>query len=331
MEFLKRQWFLVSLSFILVAGLTLGGSGNAATVEPLTRWIDPRVTTACVLFLMSVTLDSGALRAALLAPGAVLLACGMASVVLPLAAWGLMRCQLTPDFAMGIMITASVPSTLASASVMTRKAGGNDAVSLLTTLATNSLCWLLVPGWLYASTGREVKLDFTALAWNLVVAALVPTACGQLARLLGGVRGFATRHKVGLSAAAQILIEVIVFTAALRAGSTWHEWRIGGGATGTPPTALATAVLLASVLALHLGMLWLGWEAGRLCGRTRMERIAIAFSGSQKTLPVGLLVAADPASFGVLFPFAVFPLLLYHIAQLFLDSAIAGRWGTVKE
>ncbi len=105
-------------------------------------------------------------------------------------------------------------------------------------------------------------------------------------------------------------------------------WR---GGVRNPADGAATAVLLASVLALHLGMLWLGWEAGRLCGRTRKERIAIAFSGSQKTLPVGLLVAADPASFGPLFPFAVFPLLVYHIAQLFLDSAIAGRWGTVKE
>jgi solute carrier family 10 (sodium/bile acid cotransporter), member 7 len=331
LPFLHRHWFLVSLSIILAAGLMLGGSGHAATVAPVTRWIDPRLTTACVLFLMSVTLDSSALRAALLAPGAVLLACGMASVVLPLVAWGLMRLQLTPDFAMGLMITASVPSTLASASVMTRKAGGNDAVSLLTTLATNSLCWLVAPAWLLATTGREVRLDFAALAWSLVLAALLPTALGQAVRWFGRVRSFATRHKTGLSAAAQILIEVIVFTAALRAGATWHEWRTGDGGTGTPPTILATLVLLASVLTLHLGMLWVGREAGRLFGRTRKEQIAIAFSGSQKTLPVGLLVAADPASFGTLFPFAVFPLLVYHIAQLFLDSVIAGRWGMTKE
>jgi sodium/bile acid cotransporter 7 len=59
----------------------------------------------------------------------------------------------------------------------------------------------------------------------------------------------------------------------------------------------------------------------------REDVVAAAFAGSQKTLPIGLLVATELAGKGV--PFVVFPILMYHASQLILDTMIADwfhRW-----
>ena len=52
----------------------------------------------------------------------------------------------------------------------------------------------------------------------------------------------------------------------------------------------------------------------------------------QKTLPIGIYLATDESIFGnpgLLegqgVPFAVFPMLMYHAWQLFIDTAIADR------
>jgi predicted Na+-dependent transporter len=56
--------------------------------------------------------------------------------------------------------------------------------------------------------------------------------------------------------------------------------------------------------------------------------IAVAIAGSQKTLPIGLLIATHPDVAAVSGPFVTFPLLAFHAAQLLLDAAVADWWAT---
>ena len=77
-----------------------------------------------------------------------------------------MRLQLAPDFSFGLMIAASAPSTMAAASVWTRRAKGNDAVSLLVTILTNGFCFLVTPAWLVLATAAGIG------AWVVVSAAV---------------------------------------------------------------------------------------------------------------------------------------------------------------
>jgi predicted Na+-dependent transporter len=51
--------------------------------------------------------------------------------------------------------------------------------------------------------------------------------------------------------------------------------------------------------------------------------IAAAIAGSQKTLPVGLLILADPALSARPMPFLGIPLLVYHAVQLLADGWLA--------
>ena len=61
---------------------------------------------------------------------------------------------------------------------------------------------------------------------------------------------------------------------------------------------------------------WLGISTGRLLQLPREDYLAVGFAGSQKTLMVGLVICVE---LGVL----LIPMVLYHVAQLFVDTLFA--------
>lgn len=362
--FFKRQWFLTGLTAMIAAGMALGIRGYGPEVAPLADLLRPQATTALVLFLMSFSLDSDHLRAAVRSPKPVLVGYTVNFGVIPLLAWLLVPLQKAADFRAGLMIAACVPCTTAAASVMTRKARGNDAVSLLTTLTTNMSCWFVTPLWLHWTTATTIVLPIGAQMVELLKTVLVPTLAGQLLRQETRLKAIAVRHKAPISVAAQVLIELMVFTAALKAGMAVHTMRSsapvadaasvgaensraaphnnpsvasneaepqrpespGQSTTTTAPgriTSSALAVVWISCVAVHVAGLMVGWFTARGLGIGRPESIATAFAGSQKTLPIGLMLSVQ---YGGEYPFAMFPMLLYHASQLFLDTIVASRF-----
>ena len=322
LDVLQKRWFLVSLAVLIPGGLAVGVQLSADQVETLKGIVRPHIVTAVVLFLMSVSLNSRQLADSLQYPGPVLWAGVVNYGFIPLAAMLMMPWQLLPDFRYGLMIAASVPCTMAAASVWTRKARGNDAVSLLVTVSTNGLCFLITPFWLTLATRSGVQLDVGEMIVRLVVAVLIPTLCGQGIRLWSRVARFADRHKTRIGVAAQACILSIVVTAACDAG-----YRLNEDVDGR---SILPAVLLVwgCCVLLHLLAMAVGMAGGRLLRFPRADRVAIAFASSQKTLPIGLLLATDPSMFGnpeIGIPLAVFPMLMYHASQLFIDTVVADR------
>lgn len=345
-DFWRKHWFLTTLAVMIAGGIALGYAGAGPALAPIFGHIDPRWTTACVLLLMSFSLDSEHLWDAFRSPRPVLLGCLMNYGLVPLLAWVLAPWQQHVDLRVGLMIAASVPCTAAAASVMTRKARGNDAVSLLITVGTNLSCFVLTPLWLEWTTEARVELDTVRLMIDLVVAVLVPSVMGQLLRLVPPLHRQATRYRTGIGTVAQMLIELLVLTAALRAGTVLHDMRStpdvrasrpepvavstaaevpATDARRSPVTLEGVAIAWASGFAVHLAALAAGWWLAQRSGRSRAEAIAVAFAGSQKTLPIGLYIATDPGLFGDAHPFAMLPMLLYHASQLFFDSWLASR------
>lgn len=330
MTFLARRWFLIGLVVLIPGGLLFGSQLAAGQMESLVGAVGPYATTvlvALVLFLMSVTLDGGRLRAALARPAPVLWCVLITFGLLPLAAWVLSHVQMTRDFQVGLVIAGSVPCTMAAASVWTRKAGGNDAVSLLVTVLTNGLCFLVTPFWLTlipAAAGSDmaaVELNIGDMMRRLVVSALLPIASGQLMRLIPACARVADRFKTPLGVVAQGCVLLIIFWTALKAGPRMAE---GAGAAGG-----ISAVLLVwgCCIGLHLGAMFVAVVGSRRFGFDRVDVVATAFAASQKTLPIGVLIATDPTMFGDRgVPFAVFPMLMYHASQLFIDTFVADRF-----
>ena len=74
---------------------------------------------------------------------------------------------------------------------------------------------------------------------------------------------------------------------------------------------------------MHLFALASGWFSCRWLGFDRGRQIAVAFAASQKTLQISVMLFEEYYSDD--YPYAIMPLLFYHVGQLLLDTAIAKR------
>lgn len=319
MRWLKQSWFLVALVVLLPGGMIWGWQTTDEWRRATVGHVHPATTTVCILFLMAFSLDSSRLRDSFRSPAPVVWGMIVNIGILPLMAWPLARCFSLTDFSLGIMIAAAVPCTLATASVSTRQAGGNDAVSLLVTLLTNVVSVILTPWWLKWAVAVEANVDPWPIIGNLSITVLLPTVIGQLARACQPLRRIAVSQRSQISIAAQCLVLVIVFKAAVEAGGRLQSQAIW-------PHQLDFAALLAVCAGLHAVAMLIAEGGGRWLRLSREDRIATVFAGSQKTLPIGLLLAAMPAITGnMILPFITFPILLFHAVQLMMDTAIADQ------
>lgn len=317
LNFFKSRWFLITLLTLITSGLLVGYHGSESVLKSIQNVLRSNFITPMVLFLMAFSLDSSQLGASFRRPGPVIWACLINMALLPGLGWLLMSVQTADHFRIGVMIAASVPCTVAAASVVTRRAAGNDAISLLTTLLTNGLCFAITPLWLQLGTGQQVNLDSTALAKDLLLTVLVPSLAGQLVRISKTAATFAKTRKTKLGIVAQSGILSLVFVSACRAGRELQVSDVG-------KEALGLMVAWVTCIAIHAVGLAIANSGGRLLKFNDSDRIAAAFAGSQKTLPVGVFLASSAAFATV--PFAVFPMLMFHASQLVIDTLVADRF-----
>jgi len=322
LRFLSHHWFVISVCLLVPAGFAIGRGMTPQQVEAFNADVGPAMSrglAALILFLMSFTLDNRRIIAAIRSPKAVIWASVINAGIIPLLAWPMMALQPIPDFRIGLMIAAAVPCTMAAASMWTRSAGGNDAISLVVTTITNGLCFLIAPFWLKIASGEQLDLAAGQMMVPLIVGSFIPIVVGQVIRFHGPSSRFADRHKTAFTNIAQAAIALQILWVCITAGPEISHGVTKGDRHGWLMAGLAWA----SCTVLHVVGLVLGAAGGKWIGYPREDRIAAAFAASQKTLPIGILIARDPALLGRLgLPFAVFPMLMYHVTQLVIDTII---------
>jgi len=311
---LRKRWFLVALTVVVLLSVFA-----PEALRPAAAAVDARLRliVITILFLMSATLETSALVAALRQPGTVGLGAALGYVWVPAFGWASSFAlnRLTPDFGVGILIMCAMPCTLASATIWTRLAGGNDALSLLITVVSNGLSFLISPLILYVTLGQAARLSPGDMIGKLFVTVFLPVVAGQVLRIWRRAAGAADRGKGPLSIVNRCLILSVIFSGLVKASL---ELRKSSGRVSYADIAL----LLVAVATIHLLAVGGCWLAARLAGVQRRDRLATLFAGSQKTLPAGLYVAAH--FFGQ-FPLATIPILFYHASQLVLDTWLADR------
>ena len=310
--FLKRQWFLLTLTSIFVLGLTFPSHFQSFAES---KWLR-NLIVASVLFVMALPLETRSIANSIRRPWPAILATAVNALLLPLITWGMVQ-VLSGDMKTGMLVTAAVPCTLASAAVWTRRAGGDDTVAILVTAFTNLGCFLTVPFWLYLTTGSEMSAaDRTELMWmplRLGVLVVLPMALAQSLRCCRPIGRWATEHKGLLGKFAQVGILSMVLAGATYCGLKLNETGGWANLSGVPAMCGVAA-------AIHLLVFFAGYRLGRAFGFDRPQYIAVGIAGSQKTLMVGLDIAIS--YFGGL---AMLPLVAYHFIQLTTDTVIADR------
>ncbi|MBM4070968.1 MAG: hypothetical protein FJ271_18770 [Planctomycetes bacterium] len=310
-SFLARNWFFL----VLALGLTL------ALLIPdwlqFLTWLDPRPMVAVALFLMAWGLPSRNLAKELARPWASLWAVAISYGLVPVGAWLIARTAPLPDAGIGLILMACVPCTLGSAMLWTRMAGGNEATAMLALLLSTCTSWLFTNSWLSVLAGATIGIDESMrMMVELLMTLVVPVGIGQACRGSAVLASLADRRRRELGIVSQFLILAIIVKAAARVG----------GNLQAGSSHLGAGMLIWSVIActgLHLAALATGLLTSWLFGWDKTRRTAVAFSCSQKTLPVALLLF--DGYFQQDFPVAVVPLLFYHVGQLILDTPVARR------
>ncbi|TWU00294.1 Sodium Bile acid symporter family protein [Botrimarina colliarenosi] len=304
----RRQWFLIALAGVLVGGAALHG-----VLRPWTDAIPRDPLVAIILLAMSAPLD---LRRSLAGPKATTAAVIGVAVNTLLAgplAWVASK-GLSEPLAIGLIVVALAPCTLASAAVWTRRGGGNEAVALTVTVVTNLLTFIALPAWAWLLIGQSRSVDAVALSLQMLLYVVLPIAAGQVIRTQPAWRLWCDRRRHALSLFAQIGLLVMVLIGAVRCGALLEH-----PATRLGPAEWGLLFLLAG--GVHCVLFAIGWRLARVAGAPRGEALAAAVAGSQKTLAVGLTVAMD---FGSL---AILPMIVYHALQLVIDAVLVDRLG----
>ena len=309
-EFILKRWFLL----LLVGGVALAAL-MPQHLRPVVGLLEPKVIVSVALFLMAWCLESRNLWSTLLRPWAAIWAVMISYGLMPALGWAAGSMLSVADFRIGLMITVSVPCTLASAALWTRMAQGNEATALLVTLLTTATSWLATTGWLMLGTGTQVGISLGNLMLGLFLVLVLPVGVGQSFQAIPSLARFAVRYKIGLGVVSKILVFSIIFKAAVE----MFDKLEGGSAAVAMSSILAVT---AACLATHLTGLAFGFWSSRGLRFERPDQIAVAFACSQKSLPVALFLYQ---TYFESYSLAVIPMAIYHMGQLIVDTFIAER------
>jgi sodium/bile acid cotransporter 7 len=313
MLLLRKQWFLLGLVVASVLGYVPGPVQAAAThLGP------PRFAVMGLLLLISLSLPLASLRSGMLNGRGILTALAVSYLLIPVLAFiagHVFVCS--PDIRVGFAIVAAVPTTLASCTILTRSAGGNVGLSLAVTVLANILNVAAAPLLLALMARLESPLGSSfayQVAADLALVIGVPLVLGQALRALVADRIDPYRRPIDTLCKLIILLTVLGGVASSSSAAP-HGLSVG--------TIALVGLVCATV---HLTALWIGWRVSRRLDVARGDSVAVAFAGSQKTLPLGVFLAS--AYFSHL-PFAALPILMFHPAQLIVDGLLAEplrRW-----
>ncbi len=315
MQALKRigiDNYMLMLVGMVVLGLILPARGIAAEgLRGLTFW-----AVTLLFFLYGAKMDPASVRAGLLnwrLQGLTFGATYLLFPVLGLILAAVFGSWLGPELTLGLLFLCVLPSTVQSSIAFTSIAGGNVPAAICAASLSNLIGVALTPflvAQLLHQDGGGISLDAIE---KIALQILLPFVAGQMLRPWIG--GFVQRHKLLTMVVDRGSILLIVYSA-FGAGTVAGIW------SAIPaPAMILCFVVVALLLALVMAIMM---ATGRLTHLPPADQAVLFFCGSTKSLASGLPIAT------AIFPAAtvgatVLPVMIYHMTQLLVCSAIAQR------
>lgn len=315
MNALKRigiDAYMLLLLGMVALGLLLPARGAAADLlRAMTFW-----AVTLLFFLYGAKLDAASVRAGLLNWRLQGLSFAATYLLFPLLGIGLAATLggvLGPELTLGLLFLAVLPSTVQSSIAFTSMAGGNVPAAICAASLSNLVGVALTPllvARILDQEGGSVSLDSIE---RIALQILLPFVLGQVLRPWIG--GFVQRHRFLTMLVDRGSILLIVYSA-FGAGTVAGIW------SAIPAPSLLICLLVVLVfLALAMGIIT---GTGRLLRLPQPDQAVLFFCGSTKSLASGLPIATaifPAATVGV----TVLPVMIYHMVQLLICSAIAQR------
>lgn len=240
--------------------------------------------------------------------------------LLPAIGWAIVATGVidhwNPSLRSGVLILACLPTTITSCVVLTRTAGGDEALALVGAASGSVLGVAICPWTILALTGVRPEAPLQQIVWNLCYQTLLPLAVGQLIRWKYTTWCDHYRPILGIWSNRCFLL-ILPYVVATTFAS---------GAVAVDGTMLLNG-LLAALCGLALSLSLAGAIAKLPWLRLdRRGQIAFRLCGSQKSAAIGvpliLLLAAGRDDVGLL----CLPIILFHASQLIIGGILADRW-----
>ncbi|XP_024013014.1 probable sodium/metabolite cotransporter BASS4, chloroplastic [Eutrema salsugineum] len=313
------------LPLALVSGVGLGFAnptlGCLADKYSLSRF------STCGIFIISgLTLRTEAIGAAV--KGWRLGVFGLVSILLLTPSFSrlIMLVQLQPqELVTGLGIFCCMPTTLSSGVALTHLAGGNSALALAMTVASNLLGILTIPFWVsrYIAGGVGVSFPTDQLFRSLIVTLLIPLIIGKVIRESSkGFANYIDNNRKLFSKINAICLSLVPWIQVSRSRSLLLSVK---------PKVFLAAVGIG--ILLHLSLLAFNAISIRILsvasgdGRNSKENAtAVLLVASQKTLPVMVAVVEQlRGAFGES-GLLVLPCVAAHLNQIMIDSILVNLW-----
>ena len=319
MSLLARQWFVIGLVLAIAIGALWPAIGaNDSLLFPK---VSIHVAIAVAFAVIGLTLPTARIRSAIGLWKGHLAIQLFSFALMPALAWliALAVEPFDPALATGVRILGCLPTTIATAALFTRAAGGDEALALCNTTLGNLLGVVVTPGLIVLIAERSGAIDLGGAIAQIARDVVVPFAIGQLIRWPW--IAWSGEPPIWLRQIPNVCVLVIVLL--VFAGSV----NSGGFSVGP---ALVLALGAASVLSIAGSLIAWWWSSWRALGLDHGQRIAVLFCASQKTLAVGVpliavLFVGDPR-----LALLTLPILVCHPVQLVVGGIIAARLVALK-
>ena len=314
-QIVRKYWFLIGLFGVFALTTLDPTDGLAAMGRWLKAWRGPDAVIFLVFLFSGMLLDPRQIRSGLSDVSGTLVALALIFLIAPAIAALAGLTPLNTGVAIGLFLVAVMPTTMSSGVVMSGAAGGNTAHALFITILANILCMFTIPvtlPLLLKLTPVSADIVFNRLAVMIKIAlyVLVPLCVGLAVKYRGSAKVGAMGP--GLQVINQCLILVIVWMGVSQARHVLSRDPVG------------MIGIIGLTVGFHMALLGCAFFAVRLFSMPRGRMEAVVFMGSQKTLPLSIILQVTLFS---QFGHALMVCVLHHLVSLFIDGFLVGRLG----
>ncbi len=308
---IKKQWFLCGLVLIFLAVIFDKTGQIALTGIYLKNHSGSSVMIFFIFILSGMILDIDQMKSGIKDIKSTLAALFIIIIISPFVAAAMSFLPLETGILLGMFLVAVMPTTISSGVVMTGNAGGNMAHALFVTIVSNCIAIVSIPLvlsilLLLQQQDTVLSIDQKAIIVKLLILVLLPLITGMFLKKM--VFNITANRKKIMGIINQCCVICIVFMS------------LSGVKEILISKSSSFFLIVPLVIAFHLCLLGFSCLVSRLLNIGKGKRESVIFMGSQKTLPLSVMLQMTYfPEYGT----ALLVCVVHHITHLMIDGYLA--------
>ncbi|MCK5695156.1 MAG: bile acid:sodium symporter [Desulfobacula sp.] len=311
---IKKQWFLCGLVLIFLAVIFDKTGWITLSGIYLKNHSGSSVMIFFIFILSGMIIDIDQMKSGIRDVKSTLAALLMIIVISPFVAAAMSFLSLEIGIILGLFLVAVMPTTISSGVVMTGNAGGNMAHALFVTIVSNCIAIVSIPLvlsilLLLQQQDKVLSIDQKAIIVKLLILVLLPLLTGMFLKKM--VFNITANQKKIMGIINQCCVICIVFMS------------LSGVKEILIPKSSSFLLIVPLVIIFHLCLLGFSFLVSRLLNIGKGKRERVIFMGSQKTLPLAVMLQMTYfPEYGT----ALLVCVVHHITHLMIDGYLAVKF-----